>query len=270
MTYSYLGVPIGFYNPISKQIEVVALACKYMPHPHTAVCIREELKKIFKSWGFDEKKVVRFITDRGANIICTLSPFQIQQTIPIVASLDDQDLAEEGSNNEDSDSENDSENDINEFSDAESEDEVGDEDAAYTELVVRYLQYLEEETEYQQSFPKRLSCVAHVLQLMCNTIKYKKDSPIQKLKHTVLKLVNRFSKSGVANQNLKVLGKKKLLKVAKTRWNSLYYVAKRLLELKPNIVSVCNKRDWSINFTWSALALCVDFFEANRNGHNLS
>ena len=248
LTYSYLGVTLSFHNSISKRIEVVALACRYLHHPHTAIRIREELKNIFDWWGFKETNVIRYITDRGANIICALSPYKIQQMIPIVASIDDLD-----SEKDDSDSDI-SENDVD-------EDGIGDEEAAHNNAVARDLQYTEEETEYQRAFPKRLSCAAHVLQLMCNTIIDKLDSPIQKVKRNVLALVNKFSKSGVANQNIKIVRRKKLLKVAQTRWNSFFYVAQRLLQLKPHIVTVCNEKDWPILFTWAELELCVDFLK---------
>lgn len=99
------------------------------------------------------------------------------------------------------------------------------------------------ETDFSKEFPKRLSCIAHALNNMCHSVLYKLDCPIEKLKKKILPLVNRISKSEISNQTLKELTGKKLLKVSKIRWNSFFYVVRRLYALKGAIIQVCQQQD---------------------------
>lgn len=78
------------------------------------------------------------------------------------------------------------------------------------------------------------------------------------MKRKVLPLINKFSKSGVATEKLKMLAGKKLLKVAPTRWNIFFYVCQRAAKLKKEVTEICLERKWDITFQWSHVELCRD------------
>ncbi|KZS15309.1 Uncharacterized protein APZ42_019155 [Daphnia magna] len=68
----YLGIVAVFYNPKSSKIEVAALACRDFPHPHNGLRIRQLFEQIFVEYDLDVKKVIRFTTDKGANVVNAL------------------------------------------------------------------------------------------------------------------------------------------------------------------------------------------------------
>ena len=111
------------------------------------------------------------------------------------------------------------ESDISDDDEFDSESDSGlggmDSNAIETE----YSDFLEIEEFYRQAFGKRLSCVAHALNLVFHKILDDKKSSLGKLRKAVLKLLKKINASGVANQQLNLLTGKKLLKVAVTRWN---------------------------------------------------
>lgn len=130
--------------------------------------------------------------------------------------------------------------------DLNSEEEFGGMDANAVEK--EYNEFLADEEFYRQAFGKRMTCVVHALNLIFHKIFDDKRSSLGRLRKELLKLLKKINSSGVANQQLKLLTGKKLLKVAKTRWNSFYYVLKRVLLLKTAIIDVCRERLWGIEF----------------------
>jgi hypothetical protein len=268
----YLGIVAIYYNHTTEKQEVAALACRDFPHPHTGARIKELFEKIFKEYGLDTRKVIRFTTDKGSNIVKGLQPYTVFQRKPTVPSVD---LFEEGAVNNVNDAETDSfveieldiefdegnESDHSEDDEFDSESDSGlggmDSNAIETE----YSDFLEIEEFYRQAFGKRLSCVAHALNLVFHKILDDKKSSLGKLRKAVLKLLKKINASGVANQQLKLLTGKKLLKVAVTRWNSFYYVLKRVLLLKSAIIDVCRDRLWGIDFDWAEVEKFVAFLK---------
>lgn len=77
----YLGVVALFYNPKLSRIEVAALACRDFPHPHTGLRIRQLFEQIFVECDLDVKKVIRFTTDKGANVVNALQPYKLFNTL---------------------------------------------------------------------------------------------------------------------------------------------------------------------------------------------
>lgn len=84
----YLGIVAIYYNPKTGKQEVAALACPDFPHPHTGVRIRELFERIFKEYGLDTQKVIRFTTDKGSNIVNGLQPYTVVQQRPTAPSVD--------------------------------------------------------------------------------------------------------------------------------------------------------------------------------------
>jgi hypothetical protein len=53
------------------------LACKDFSHPHTGLRIRQLFEQIFIEYDLDVKKVIRFTTDNGANVVNALQPYKV-------------------------------------------------------------------------------------------------------------------------------------------------------------------------------------------------
>jgi hypothetical protein len=266
----YLGVVALFYNPKSARIEVAALACRDFPHPHTGLRIRELLEQLFAEFDLDLKKVIRFTTDKGANVV--LQPYKVIQYVKATPSIDqaedptpdpertDEIYVEIDLDIEIADEESDDDDEL--LTDNESDDgnghaeENGDHQAEQEDYV-----YEADQEDFRQAFPKRKTCVAHALNLIFQKILDLKRSCVSKLRKKVLKLLKKINTSGVANQELKRLTGKKLLKIAKTRWNSFFFVLQRVLLLKSAIISVCRERVWGIDFDWANVAKIVLFLK---------
>ncbi|XP_045031858.1 uncharacterized protein LOC123474084 [Daphnia magna] len=77
----YLGVVAVYFNPKSSAIEVAALACHDFPHPHTGIRIRNLFEEICREYDLDMKKVIRFVTDKGANIVSALQTYRVVQCV---------------------------------------------------------------------------------------------------------------------------------------------------------------------------------------------
>lgn len=84
----YLGVVAVFYNPKSPRIQVAALACRDFPRPRTGLRIRQLFEQIFVEYDLDVKKVIRFTTDKGANVVNALRPYKVVQYVKATPSLD--------------------------------------------------------------------------------------------------------------------------------------------------------------------------------------
>lgn len=268
----YLGIVAIYYNPKTEKQEVAALACRDFPHPHTGVRIRELFESIFKEHGLDPRKVIRFTTDKGSNIVNGLQPYTVVQQMPTAPSVD-VDLLEEEALNENAtetdsfveieldikleDGGDESDQSEEEF-DLESEEDLEGMDANAVET--EYNEFLAQEEFYRQAFGKRMSmtCFAHALNLVFHKVLDDKKSNLGRLRKELLKKINS---SGVANQQLKLLTGKKLLKAAKPRWNSFYYVLKRILLLKTANIDVCRDRLCGIEFQWSDVEKYVSFLK---------
>jgi hypothetical protein len=64
------------------------LACKDFSHPHTGLRIRQLFEQIFVECNFDVKKVIRFTTDKGTNVINALQPYKVFQYVKATPLLD--------------------------------------------------------------------------------------------------------------------------------------------------------------------------------------
>lgn len=294
-------------------MECAALACRDFPHPHTGARIKDLLEKIFDEHSLDLENVIRFTTDKGSNVVLGLKPFRVVQKVPEVASLDDVDgcvpapvtVPSTSSSLPESfveielDFVMDDDDDSGAGSDLEDEDREEDEEedgfqplpAAPTisalpstasttspsnpqPVMSEEEMFYEAEEFYKEAFPKRLTCVAHALNLIFHKVLDNDETLMGKTRKKILNLLKKINASGVFNQKLKQLAGKKLLKIAKTRWNSYFYVLHRLLQLKNEIVEICREKLWGINFDWNdvekfvalmkPLAIATTFLEGDK------
>jgi hypothetical protein len=96
----------------------------------------------------------------------------------------------------------------------------------------------------------RLRCIPHSLQCSLRGV-VEKDAEFLQIKSKAFALVKKFSKSSV-NARLKACAKKVLVKPANTRWNYVYYVYGRMLELRAQISAICKDEGWNelTNLEW--------------------
>lgn len=179
--------------------------------------------------------MIRFVTDKGANFVSALQPYRVVQCVKkknpsLDQSLEDCDGPHSDEHNdeyieieldieiEDEDSDDDQLESENE-SDDEHAPESGDLQA---DDVTEEDSFLHDQENFRQAFAKRLTCIAHALNLIFHKVLDDRKSFLSKLRKKVLKLLKKISSSVAANQELKRLTGKKLLKIAKTRWNSFF------------------------------------------------
>ncbi len=196
LSHGYLGLTAHFYFSQSNRFEATALAVMELEHPHSAERIHEAIFAKLDEYGLQDERVVRYVTDQGANIKAALADLvvvqrdlpqpEIREAVPQLHGLEEE--ADEL------------------FEDENPED------------------FFAAEEEMERVFPRRLSCYAHVMNCACRTVLDAEGSPVQQLKNLVLPLIVKFSASSVATQALKRLAGKKLLNTAKHRWNSFWYV----------------------------------------------
>ena len=86
------------------------------------------------------------------------------------------------------------------------------------------------------------SCLSHTLQLV--VILFTGQKHFSKLIGKVKAVVKKFNKSSKATEKLRYLCNKKLVSNCPTRWNSLYLVIDRLLNVKTSLISVMEELEW--------------------------
>jgi len=172
---AFVGVTCHFYDAVSVSLKTILLACRRISQPHTASNIHDIFVNVLAEWDIDKQKVYKIVTDNGSNIVkafryriqlfMKLFKFSIKffyseclmkiphiesskvcETSPTLASYVGGDL-----NLEDSDCEDDTVDDeLDEF--------------------------LEREKDDDEKFSrvKRMSCFAHSLMLVVQTVNYSK------------------------------------------------------------------------------------------------
>lgn len=211
---SYLAINCYFYDENEKRKNVLVLALRLFPHPHSAENIKNLFQETIKEYEIEYEKIFKVITDNGSNMIKT---FKIEW-IDNRNSYDDedcnlgcdmqlQDLLEESIEN-DFDNE---ENDLNE--------------------------------KFKKIKISRIPCVIHMIQCAIKTIEKK-----SKFKTTIklaTKLINKFRQSGKLAESLVSESNSKLPTITPTRWNCLYLQLDSFYNKKEIINKLCleNKID---------------------------
>ena len=68
---------------------------------------------------------------------------------------------------------------------------------------------------------------------------------------------------------LESLGGRKIIKIAVTRWNSLYFACQRLLELRQNIILVCDQFNIAIEFEWAKVKNLCELLKPFADATNI-
>lgn len=222
-TASFLGITVQFYNMNTKSIQNFALDLAQIEQPHTALVIRESLSTSLSFW-LKPSQVIRCVTDAGANVKAAFRRQDCEDNI----SEDEQIL--EDSNDEimqESDFSIDEDDDIEVNMSNDQENEIFD----VTDM-------------------KRITCIAHLLNTVSRNAFDTTGSDIHALKRAILKFVKQITMSAKKTEYLTKIGGKTLVKFAQTRWNILYYVCKRLLEIKDSLIQLSTQFGIIIPFSW--------------------
>jgi len=246
---SFLGISASFFNPVTNQPHHVLLNLHRIPHPHTGLMLADKITSSLTQWELDESKLLMAVTDNGSNMIKAINSIQLSRQVnPSVgangADADEAELTDEGADYADDtdDSElNEGYDDICDDDDYSDQAETDDGDLSMEEAVSLH----------------RLPCVAHTLQLVLKEID--KNAAYCNLITKTRKLVQHMRKSSVATTSLIQKSGKTVVVDCSTRWNSIYMMLARLLEIKPALLEVMEemKLDGLLSSEWARLAeLC--------------
>lgn len=206
LSASYLGISACVFHPVLLKPLHVTLNLHQLHHPHTGDVLASCLEKTMTQWGIPADKVMLVITDNGANLKKAIRLLQNKYAVKeddseemsTVESAVDDGVVEDGSDSDDN------------LSDG---DEV---DEAPTLHSVPY---------------RRMSCLAHTVQLLIKPVYVHFEPILSKTRH----LVARIRKSSVAVEQLVQRCGKTVVTDCSTRWNSTYLMVNRLLQIKTDI-----------------------------------
>lgn len=234
LSSSFLGISANFYDVHSHKPQHALLALDKLQHPHTGEMLANSLDKCLTDWGIPEQKIMLIVSDNGANMV---------KAIRLLRERNQGEL--EG-----------------EIVEEEAEDDYGQEivdDDGELQNDVTY----DGATEVEAYVPlkyRRMGCLAHTIQLV---IKQAYDGSYKELLEKTRKLVGKIRKSSVAMEKIVQKCGKVVLTDNTTRWNSTYYMAKRLLDIQValNLVLAEMKIDTLLMSEWTILEEMVALLE---------
>jgi hypothetical protein len=203
---SFLGISVCFFDIHARCPRHVVLDVIELPHPHTGIILADCIDSCLAEWGIGSEKILMVVTDNGSNIV---------KAVKIMIER-----AGESDENEDMTATDESDDSDEEGSDRDSS--VGTEPSEVEELV-----QIMEGTNTTMHYV-RMMCMAHSLQLVIKKVYVHYDGIIIKVR----RMVGRIRKSGIGMETLTKNCGKTLITDNSTRWNSTYYMVKRLLEVK--------------------------------------
>lgn len=217
---SYLGIVAQYFDSHLKRVVNNAIAMLKIDQPHTAETIAIAFEKFLFDSKIDKSKILRVITDQGSNMIKAIKDVELT----VKTQTDDDQILEDVA------------------TDTISEDESSDEDLA-------------PEIDYSEAYGKftlsHTSCAVHIFNSSLKKIFDSKNSKVKEIKKNVLKFVASHTRSVKKTEQFKSYSVKKLVKFGETRWNSFYYVIKRLSAIKEQMIKFTVENDILVPFKWS-------------------
>lgn len=212
-THSYLAISAAFYcSKLGEAVHVI-LSLGTIEHPHTGTMIAEHLSHVLTNWNIDRRKVLRIITDNGSNMVKAVKIANPAASVSQEPEL----VSEDGG--EDSD-------------DTDEEGETPNVQPSEVDL-----------SGISQTFLfKRLSCLAHCIQLVVRSL-----HKVPSYNNAITKarsIATSIRVSSVATQKVLALSGKTVVTDCPTRWSSSYLLLCRLLELRPVINEVFQDMNW--------------------------
>ncbi len=209
LSNAFFGISACFYDDSTEKAWHIVLGLVQLHHPHTGEALAKAMLDCFERWQLQSSKIMLVVSDNGSNIVKAV------KVMNEFSEAGEQAEAETESVTEDSDDSGD---------DDATEDLENDENADITTDLDNVMTEFDDHSTY-----KRMPCMAHTMQLTikkCYAEHYNK---------TIVKarvIVSRIRRSSVAVQKLIEKTGKTLISDNSTRWNSTYYMCKRLMDLK--------------------------------------
>ncbi|GAU88400.1 hypothetical protein RvY_01108 [Ramazzottius varieornatus] len=82
MSESKLAVTARIYDPLTKTMRRMTLACRTFPSPHTAVRLFKLTMEILTEWEIPPYTISAVVTDNGSNMVAALKAL-VQSNIPV-------------------------------------------------------------------------------------------------------------------------------------------------------------------------------------------
>lgn len=208
---SYLGVVCCFYNMNKKRRENYVLAVRYFRKlNHTKEAIKDLFDEVMQEYEIAESKILKIITDNAKNM---KSAFDSDKSIALEEAVTLSSLSNKKNHNEDPELD---------FLAQVFDSDDDDDDSSVIEC---------EPLSLNQ--PKRISCMIHSLLLCLKD--FKQFANVNAIIDNVKRIINVFAHSSVGTQMLQNIIGKKLVAFSNTRWNIIYLVMKRMIQLKIGI-----------------------------------
>ncbi len=271
LVHSYLGVSACFYDPTSGTVKHAILNLFLLPHPHTGAAIADALQKSLTEWNIEPNKILLVVTDNGAIVVKAMKLLHEKEIERIKTSVEDL------QNSSDSDSAT----VTSEYSDNELEQYLSsveyDSDDALTEDIATVADETDDDTvgsrallvddrlELPETIPyRRMPCMAHTLQLIIKPIYTKHyKGLVAKVRH----MVGQARKSSVVSERLVERCGKNVVSDCQTRWNSTFFMAQRLLDIKQHVNEVLSEAgiDTLLASEWVKLQEMTNLLEPFAN-----
>lgn len=232
---SYLAITGHFYSSKDHCLRKVLLGLKTIEGLHTAENLHKIVCELLEEWNISNTKLSRILTDNGTNMIKLFK--NAKEFVQFAESNfpSDEPIRYPAFGLEDSDR----------------EDDILDE-------IEMSREYDEIEERFNEHFGKnlRLSCCAHVMQrVLCDTVE--KVQEWRDLMTKIRNTVKKFSRSTTGIQKLMRQTGYALVRPSATRWNVMYFVAQRLLEVKNDVIKICQEQNWDCLIASEWNRVCV-------------
>lgn len=241
LTSSYLGISVCLFDESCDLPVHVMLNLEKLQNPHTGENLAKCLKESLKKWAVPPEKVFMVVSDSGTNMVKAIKLLQEQaqrdmtnnDEVEGVEDIDENDEVAEG-------------DEIHANETDEEEDEDMDENFLELPDNVPY---------------RRLPCMVHSLQLVV-----KQGLTHGSLSNIIAKakgVVSTLRKSTIAMGRLVGECGKTVVADCITRWNSTYFMCKRLLEIKVAVTDALNHigADGLLASEWSRQEELVNLLE---------
>ena len=242
MTASYLGVTAHFFTRSDHKRRNATIAVRRLPSPHTAERVEEIVEEVMGEWELSRDKVSAILTDNGSNMVAAFREWVDMEADPEDVGEDTEETAVASTSS-------------SPLHEEETMSEDGEEQENGADVLGDISNFEECELEFDVAFTlhKRISCFAHVFQLVVR--KFDSVRSLKRVLASAHRLVKKVNKSVKATEKLIALSGRKLVSNCPTRWNSSFLLIERLLSVKDELSQVLVELGWDglQNSEWKTL-----------------
>ena len=234
LSSSFFGISACFYSTTTGNVVHAILELLQLSHPHTGQMLAKALHKCFKRWHLNPSRILMIVSDNRSNMIKAVKTLNENLFNLDLDDLSSTELLEDEEDAEIENVETATETERDEVEDS----EVSDTEDAQTEAMMETTM-IQLQTDVTAFSYLRVACIAHTLQLVikkCYAQHY--DTVIAKARD----FVGQIRRSSVTTQFLFHSTGKNVISDNSTRWNSTFYMCKRLLQLRAIVTEVLAKQ----------------------------